>query len=108
MNSPPAKSQRTNGKRVTFNLPHSKSSTVSGPVSVTVDNTASAITGTTGFTGVSMDSKGEDMKDTEEDPNLEDDMVKKMLATPRKSICRIPAEDSLSTSSGNMFKEEAY
>jgi hypothetical protein len=55
-----------------------------------------------------MDSKGESMMDTEEDLNTQEEMIKKMLSTPRKSICRIQAEDSLSTSSGNMFKEEEF
>ena len=55
-----------------------------------------------------MESKGENLKETEEDANLEEEMIKKMLTTPRKSICRVQADDSLSTSSGNMFKEEEY
>ncbi|CAB4031452.1 Hypothetical predicted protein [Paramuricea clavata] len=110
LNSPPVRPQRTNGKRVTFNVPHSKSSIGSGPVSITVDNNGSpsVITGSTRSTGVSMDSKGGSMMDTEGDLNTEEEMIKKMLSTPRKSICRIQAEDSLSTSSGNMFKEEEF
>jgi hypothetical protein len=55
-----------------------------------------------------MDSKGENMMDANGDLNPEEEMIKRMLSNPRKSICRIPAEDSLSTSSGNMFKEEEF
>lgn len=87
-------------------MPHSKSSTVS----LTVDNSGStAITsGNTGSAGASADSKTKNTMDREGEVNTQDEIIKKMLSTPRKSICRIPAEDSLSTSSGNMFKEEEF
>ena len=108
MNSPPAKPHRTNGKRVTFNLPHSKSSAVSGPASVTVDNTGSPgmITSNTGSTGLSVDSTEENIADAEKELNIEQEMIKKVSSKARKSICRIQPVDSLSTSSGNMFQEE--
>lgn len=79
-------------------------------MSLTVDNIGSTATASsnTGTASVCADSKVEDTVDTEGDLNTEDKMIKKMLSTPRKSICRIPAEDSLSTSSGNMFKEEEF
>ena len=79
-------------------------------MSLTVGNTGSTTiaSGNTRATGVSEDGKTENTTDTESDLNTQDEKVKKMLSTPRKSICRIPAEDSLSTSSGNMFKEEEF
>ena len=53
-----------------------------------------------------MDIKGGNNMNEERDTHTEEEMIKKVLSNPRKSICRIQAEDSLSTTSVNMFQEE--
>ena len=46
--------------------------------------------------------------DEEQSSQQSDELVKKMMNKPRKSVCRVQPQESLSTSSENMFKEEEF